>query len=652
MSERIEAAFGDERDAVPPLIPVSREQPLPLSFAQQRLWFLDQFQPGSSLYNIPMALQLAGVLNKDALQQCLETLVRRHESLRTTFAVDNGEAVQIIHEPSSLHLDIIDLSAFSEEERRQEAERLKQEEALRPFDLLEGPLFRACILRLAEDEHVLLVTLHHIISDGWSQAILRREISSLYNAFSSGNSTSLPDLPIQYADYAVWQRNWLQGEVLERQISYWKQKLAGAPALLELPADRPRPSVQTFRGARKSISLSSELTQRLKLLGTHEGATLFMTLLAVFDVLLHRYSGQDDIVAGTPIANRTQVETEGVIGFYTNTLAIRGDLRGDPSFVELLGRIRETALGAYAHQDLPFEKLVEEVHPERSMSHSPLFQVMFMLQNGADGAIDMDGLQVAVTGGPGTTTKFDLTFALVERGGTLFGSLEYNTDLFDGDRIERLLVHFRTLLESIVTDPEQPISHLSMLTDIERRQLLDEWNTTAADYERERCLHELFEAQVERTPEAVALVFEGEQLTYSQLNVRANQLAHFLRLQGVRPNTLVAICMARSVEMVVSLLAILKSGGAYVAIDPSYPVERIRLHARGRFCVFVTHPGCTCKSVACCVHSNTLCGSGCSDDQCPAGLRFGVYHTTNRPGICTLYFRFNGEAQGCRHRAP
>ena len=573
---RITAAGETGAPTSAELVYADRSKPILLSFAQQRLWFIDQFEPGSSLYNIPMAVRLLGDLRLAALQESLDALVHRHESLRTTFAEQWGEAVQIIHEPAPFKLDIIDFSDLCTEERHQEANRLRRDEAQRPFDLVKGPLFRGCLLRVSEEEHVLLLTLHHIVSDGWSQGVLRRELSALYNAFCAGKPSPLPEQSFQYADYAAWQRSWLTLEALDSQVAYWKEHLAGAPTLLDLPTDRPRPAVQTFRGERVWFQLTEELSQAVKQLGQHEGATLFMTLLAAFDVLLCRYSDQEDIVVGTPIANRTQSRTEGLIGFFINTLAVRCDLTGDPSFVTLLGRVREAALGAYSHQDLPFEKLVEELKPERSMSHAPVFQVMFTLQNNVANDLNLEGLRIERVGGDAVSAKFDLSLGFAEINGKLRGALEYNTDLFDGDRIERLLVHFRTLLESIVTDPEQPISHLSMLTDIERRQLLDDWNNTAADYERERCLHELFEAQVERTPEAVALVFEGEQLTYSQLNVRANQLAHFLRLQGVRPNTLVAICMARSVEMVVSLLAILKAGGAYVAIDPSYPVERIR----------------------------------------------------------------------------
>ena len=411
------------------------------------------------------------------------------------------------------------------------------------------------------------MTLHHIISDGWSQAILRREISSLYNAFSSGNSTSLPDLPIQYADYAVWQRNWLQGEVLERQISYWKQKLAGAPALLELPADRPRPSVQTFRGATKRVSLSTELTHGLKALGQQQGATLFMTLLAAFHVLLHRYSGQDDIVVGTPIANRNQAQTEGLIGLFLNTLALRTDLSNDPTFVELLGRVRETALGAYAHQDLPFETLVDELQPQRSMSHSPLFQVMLVLQNAGQGSLELGGLQIRSVSGEGVTSKFDMTLSLSESGAQLRGALEYNTDLFDADRIVRMVGHYQVLLEGIVADPDQRLSALPLLTDPELHQLLVDWNDTSSEHAQERCIHELFEEQVHRTPEAVALVFDGSELTYSQLNDRSNRLAHYLRKLGVGPDVPVGLCMERSFEMVVGLLGILKAGGAYIPLD-------------------------------------------------------------------------------------
>ena len=545
LAERIEAAFGEDSTAVPPLVKASREQPLPLSFAQQRLWFLDQFEPGGSLYNIPMALRLKGSLNTDALQQSLGEMVLRHESLRTSFTLVDGEPVQVIRKTSEYSLEVVDLSGLEDGDCKQEAQRLVQEEAQRPFDLQQGPLFRAGLLRLSDDEHILLLTLHHIISDGWSQGVLRRELPALYNAFSQGKPCSLPELPIQYADYAAWQRNWLQGEALERQIDYWKRNLGGAPALLELPTDRPRPPAQTFRGALKRHPLPESLSQSLKQLGQREGATLFMTLLAAFQVLLSRYSGQNDIVVGTPIANRTQAETEGVIGFFTNTLALRGDLSGDPTFRELLSRVRAMAIGAYTHQDLPFEKLVEELQPERSMSHSPVFQVMFTLQSAAGGAMEFEGLQLAGAGGEAVTAKFDLNMWFSEIGSeTLAEHSSTNTDLFDADRIERMLGHFQTMLEGIVADPDQRISHLPMVTADERSQLLIEWNDTCNAFPDLR-LHQLVEAQVDRSPDATAVRFEEISISYRELDVRSNQLAHYLRSHGICAGTYVGIEMER-----------------------------------------------------------------------------------------------------------
>ena len=380
LAERIEMARGEDT-AVPPLVRVPREGYLPLSFAQQRLWFLDQFEPGNSVYNVPSALRLTGPLNFNALQQSLQQIVHRHEALRTTFALIEGEPVQVIPAAVPVLLPLLDLQSLDPDSRKAEARRLIDEEAQRPFDLEQGPLFRASLLRLSEEDHILLLSLHHIVSDGWSQGVLRRELVALYRAGCHGQPSELPDLPLQYADYAVWQRQWLQGAALARQVDYWKAHLAGAPSFLELPTDRPRPAVKSFRGARRGLQLSQALTSSLSELSQREGATLFMTLLAAFQTLLYHYSGQSDIVVGTPIANRTRSEVEGLIGLFMNTLALRGDLSGDPRFTALLGRVRESALGAYAHQDLPFEKLVEELKPERSLSHSPVFQVMLILQN-------------------------------------------------------------------------------------------------------------------------------------------------------------------------------------------------------------------------------------------------------------------------------
>jgi amino acid adenylation domain-containing protein len=560
---------------IPPLLPVSRKKDLPLSFAQQRLWFLDRLTPGSTTYNVPGALRIRGALDITALQQSLDEIIRRHETLRTTFSTKDAEVIQIVWPLFRLPLPVVDLSDHVQTEREEEARHLIKQEVHGRFDLERGPLLRATLIRLSHEEHVLLLTMHHIVSDGWSIGVLYRELSALYQALSNGKTSSLPDLPIQYGDFAVWQREWLRGEVLETQLAYWKKQLEGIPAVLQLPTDRPRPAVQSFRGARESIELSKELTDGLKALSRQHDVTLFMTLLAAFQTLLRRYTEQDDIVVGSPIANRNRTEIENLIGFFVNTLVLRSDLSGDPTFTEVLSRIREGALRAYAHQDLPFEKLVEELQPKRDLSYSPLFQVMFVLQNAPDPAREFEGLTLRSFGVDGGTAKFDLTLSMQEEAEGLRGSLEYNTDLFDAVTVERMLIHFQVLLEGIVADSERRISELPLLNEAERQQLLVEWNDTARDYPNDKCIHDLFEVQVENTPDAVAVVFEDHQLRYKELNHRANQLAHYLARLGVGAETPVGICMERSIELVVALLGILKTGGAYVPLDPSYPKARL-----------------------------------------------------------------------------
>ncbi|MDZ4343688.1 MAG: amino acid adenylation domain-containing protein [Candidatus Binatia bacterium] len=449
-----------------------------------------------------------------------------------------------------------------------------REEARRPFDLSRGPLVRATVIRLGEDDHVLVLTMHHIVSDGWSMGVLYRELSVLYQAFSNSQPSPLPDLPIQYGDYAVWQREWLMGEELERQISYWKKQLEGVSPL-QLPTDRPRPPVQTHRGAWQSLILPKELTEQLKSLSRKEGVTLYMTLLAAFQSLLNRYTGQTDIVVGTPIAGRTRLEVEKLIGFFVNTLVLRADCSNDPTFRELLDRVKQKAVDAYAHQEVPFEKLVEELQPERNIGGSPLFQVTFQLQNTPRSSIDLPGLTLSPVEAASGTAKFDLSLSMREEPDGLKATLEYNTDLFDDATITRMLGHLQVLLEGIAADPDQRISEVLLLTEAEKHQLLVEWNDTETDYPKDKCIHQLFETQVEKTPDAIALVFEDQQLTYRDLNNRANQLAHYLQKQGVGPEVLVGICVERSLEMIVGLLGILKSGGAYVPLDPAYPQERL-----------------------------------------------------------------------------
>nr|WP_267255905.1 condensation domain-containing protein [Nostoc sphaeroides] len=525
--------------------PVPRQGNIPLSFAQQRLWFLSQLEPNSSAYNIPTAVRLTGKLNVAALSKSLNEIIRRHEILRTTFTVVDGEAIQVIAKGENFTFSVIDLQVLSEEKKQQEVSKLAALEAQKPFDLLQGQLLRASLLQLAETEYVVLLTMHHIVSDGWSTGIFIQELTALYTAFSQGQPSPIPDLPIQYADFAIWQRQWLQGEVLQTQLNYWKQQLGGNLPILELPSDRPRPAIQSNNGATQRFQLSKSLTEKLKNLSNQEGVTLYMTLLAAFKVLLYRYTQQEDIIVGTPIANRDRTEIEGLIGFFVNTLVMRTNLANNPTCREFLQQVREVTLSAYAHQYLPFERLVEKLQPGRDLSHSPLFQVMFVLQNATTEPINLPELTLQELRLEKNTTKFDLTLSLSETETGLQGDLEYNTDIFDTDRITRMLGHFQVVLEGIVANPQQRLSELPLLTAIEQHQLLVEWNNTDIEYPQNQCIHQLFEAQVEKTPDAVAVVFENQQLTYRELNTKANQLAHYLQKLGVKPEILVGICVER-----------------------------------------------------------------------------------------------------------
>jgi amino acid adenylation domain-containing protein len=575
LAERIERAMKEGHATVVPAIErVRREQPLPLSYAQQRLWFLDQLEPHSSTYNIPGALRLMGRLNIAALEQSLNEVVRRHEALRTTFALFDEQPVQVITDAQPLKLEIVELQGLANSEREAKTSHLTTEEARRPFDLQRGPLLRTRLLRLGEEEHVLLCTMHHIGSDGWSLGVFFREVAALYEAYCLGAASPLSELGVQYADYAVWQREWLQGEVLEEQLSYWREQLRDAPAL-ELPVDRPRPAVLKSRAAVRSFVLEKRVADALKALSQAENVTLFMTLLAAWQILLSNYSGQEDVVVGTPIANRTHSQTEELIGFFVNTLVLRTDLSGEPTFRELVRRVREICLAAYAHQEVPFERVVEELQPTRDMSRTPLFQVMFALQNMPQEELALPGLGLKVMGTQGETVKFDLSLALADGEQGLSGLLEFNTELFDAATIEGLVQHFKNLLESIITNPDRKLSALPLLTEAQWQQLVIGWNETQADYPAELCIHELFEAQVERTPDSVAVIFDNQQMTYLELNRRANQLARYLRDKGVGPETRVGIHMERSPEMMIGLLGIFKAGAAYLPLDPDYPRERL-----------------------------------------------------------------------------
>ncbi|WP_071189198.1 non-ribosomal peptide synthetase [Trichormus sp. NMC-1] len=547
---------------------------IPLSFAQERLWFLEQLDPNQPLYNEPTALHLRGILEIATLQKSLNEIVRRHESLRTIFTTVEGKPIPTIFPHFNLNLPIVSIELLTPSEQKIEVKRLAIEEALQPFDLGKDPLIRVKLLQLGETEYVLLLTMHHIICDRWSFAILLQELTTLYQAFSKGQISPFKELPIQYADYAIWQKNYLTGEVLEKQISYWEKQLADAPAVLELPTDYPRPPVMSNRGSQLSFSLSPELTQALKTLSQQEEATLFITLLTAFKVLLYRYTQQTDILVGTTIAGRNREELETLIGFFVNTLVLRTDLSNKPSFRQLLRQVRQVALEAYAHQDLPFEKIVEKLQPERNFSHTPLFQVMFQLQNTPNKTLEIPGLTWESLEFHNHTVKFDLCLSMVETEQGLIGNLQYNTDLFDVATIHRMQGHFQTLLESIINNPEQIIEELPLLTKTEQKQFL-EWNHTQVEYPQDKCIHQLFEDQVKKTPDTVAVVFENESLTYRELNERANQLAHYLQKLGVSPEILVGICVERSLFMVIGILAILKAGGAYVPLDPAYPQERL-----------------------------------------------------------------------------
>jgi amino acid adenylation domain-containing protein len=568
--------FKVKRAELPPITPAERGDRVPLSFAQQRLWFLSRMEGVSEAYHIPFSVYLKGSLDRAALRRALDRIVARHEALRTTFALADGEPVQRVAAADGSRFHLLEHDLRRSSDSGAEFDRLAQLEAREAFDLEAGPLIRGRLIRLSEGEHALLTTMHHIVSDGWSIGVLMRELSALYGAFLRHESDPLPELDIQYADYAVWQRQWVQGVLLQRQAKYWMTALAGAPALLELPADHPRPAHQSYAGAFTRLVLDERLTTGLKELSRRNGATLFMTLQASWAALLARLSGQQDVVIGTPVANRGRAEIENLIGFFVNTLALRLDLSGSPRVTELLKQAKTQALAAQQHQDIPFEQVVKLAQPVRSMAHSPLFQVMFSWQNNTQGTIEFPGLEVVPLRSPYGTAKFDMTLFLQEAGDSITGGIEYATSLFEQATVQRYTGYFRTMLEAMVTDDTQTVDRLPMLCASERQQLLFDWNRTAAEFPTDKCVHQLFEEQVAESPEATAVVFEDDELSYGELNRRANQLAHYLRDLGVRPDTRVAICVERSLEMVVGLMAILKAGGAYVPLDPAYPVERLR----------------------------------------------------------------------------
>ncbi|HET8846605.1 MAG TPA: amino acid adenylation domain-containing protein, partial [Ktedonobacteraceae bacterium] len=570
VSEALEGKYQTQR---PALIPVSREQDLPLSFAQQRLWLLDQIEPGSSAYNIPEALRLRGPLRKEILEKSFREVLRRHEALRTTFKARQEQAIQVINAWEDFIIHYEDWRELSIQEREIRVQKVIVEEAARPFDLVQGPLLRVTLLCLDAQEHVLLLTMHHIIADGWSMGLLQQEIIALYPAFQQGLPSPLSEPELQYADYAIWQRSWLQGEVFEQHLGYWKDQLRDL-APLDLPIDYSRPARQTFKGALQTTVLPTALVEDLRLLCQREGTTLFMLLLAAYQILLARYSGQEDIAVGTPIASRTHTEVENLIGCFINTLVLRTDVSGNPSFREVLASVREVCLGAYAHQEIPFERLVEELQPERDLSRSPLFQVMLMLQN----LPVVDDTFVGLTASPFereyVAARYEITLSLVEVEQGLLCELAYCTDLFAARTMKRLLEHWQRLLAGIVANPDACLADLPLLTEAEMQHMLL-LNNTAREYPQDLCLPQLFEAQVAHTPQAQAVSCGEEHLTYWELNEMANRLAWLLLERGVGPEVPVALCADRGVHFIAAVLAVWKAGGIHVPVDPNYPESRI-----------------------------------------------------------------------------
>ncbi len=574
-------ATGSKSSELPPIVKIDRSGALPLSFGQQRLWYLHQFEPDSSSNNVPVVVRFNGTLNILLLEKSLQALALRHEVLRTRFPAVGGQPMQVIESDVNLTLPLVDLRHLPIEQRDAEALKLATEEARRPFNLAQGPILRVLLLQLSDDEYLLVWNMHCIICDGASSDVFYQDLTAIYTAFIDGKPSPLKELSIQYVDFAHWQRQWLQGEVLESQISYWKQKLEGSLSVVPLPADHPRPpAVQTYRGDRLARMLPKSLNESLSNLSQKLGGTLFMTVIAAFETLLHRYSQKNDIIISFASAGRGEMEIEGVIGFFSNTLMQRINFDGNPTFRELFDRVREASLEANTHQDLPFEKLVEELPPELSNSRSPLFQVKFALNppwSNGRGMASVKLPDLTITSLFGYIyhgkTKYDLILVMREQDEGLGMVFDYNADLFEASTIARMLVHLENILEGIVANPDQKISELPLLTIPEREKILYEWNKNQIPIP-DACMHQLFECQVEQSPDAIAIIGEDEQLTYQELNDRANRMAHYLQSQGVGIETLVAICIEKSVQLLISLLGILKAGGTYIPLDPSYPHER------------------------------------------------------------------------------
>ena len=585
----------------------------PASFAQKRLWFLDQWEPGS--YNIPTAVRLTGKMVVEAMENGLKEIVRRHEVLRTTFEFVDENLMQVVVPHMQFSMPLIDLQGFSPEIQKAKMRRLVREDTQNPFDLYHGPLLRASMLKLSQEEHVLLVTMHHIISDAWSMGIFFSELAALYTSNVLEQPSTLAELPIQYVDYALWQNSWLQGEVLDNQLNYWKKQLSDIP-LLQLPTDHPRPAIQSYRGANLLILLPKPLTDALKALCRRERVTLFMILLATFQLLIYRYTNQDDIAVGIPIAGRTESNVEKLIGCFINTLVLRTDLSGNPTFRELLTRVRDVALSGYTHQDLPFEKLVEELQPERDLSRNTLTQVMFALQNVPQGHLSLPNLslsplkldsETAMLGGGNVQVlfnkqqnmmydnepaMFDLDLMMWERGDEILGEFKYNTDLFDAATIKRMHNHFVSILESVTADPNQHVADLFLLSQDEQYQILVEWNDTQTEPQQQGHFHQVFEAQVEKNPHSIAVRCQEHYLTYRELNARVNRLAHLLRERGVQAEVTVAVLLERGIDMLTSMLAIFKAGGVYLPLDAHHPATRLKhvlQHSNVQFVLTTEH---------------------------------------------------------------
>ncbi|MBB4634030.1 non-ribosomal peptide synthetase [Longimicrobium terrae] len=588
LAGRVDAARRADAPRLPALVPVERSVSPPLSFAQEGLWFLDRVQQAPASYNVPVEMRISGPLNVPVLARALGEIIRRHEVLRTVFQDRAGEPVQVINPFIGFHLPVEDLSALDGEERRAAASRRAAEEAAVPFDLAAGPLVRGRVLRLADDEHVLLLSLHHAVTDGWSMDVLYRELGDLYAAYLDGRESPLAEPALQYADYAAWERACLRGEVMDAELAWWKARLEGAPALLELPTDHPRATARGFGGARETVDFPPELAERLEALGRATGGSLYMVLMGAFQVLLGRYAGSDDVVVGSPIAGRTRRELQEMIGFFTSTLVLRTDLGGDPAFREVLRRVRDVTLSAYEHQQTPFEAVVRALHPGRSLSHSPVFQVMMVLQTGGPGPL-LPGMTATVRENHPQSAKLDLTLSFIRGADGLRADLEYRTDLFERGTVQRMLRHLHNLLDQVSANADVRIGELALLDDAERAVVVDEWNRTDAPYPADACIHTLFEAQVARTPHALAATDGTQSVTYAELDARANRLARHLVALGVGAETRVAIGLARGVEMLVAMIAVLKAGGAYVPLDPAYPADRLAFTLRdARVAVMLT----------------------------------------------------------------